>query len=114
MGGKKKAGGDADKGAKVFKNMCAICHAMGANGTGPKLGGVVGRATATADGFSYSGALSGKGGKWTEKNLDKYLKSPADYAPGKYHYMTIVFWAGKTIFEVVHYHLKKVDCFVNK
>ena len=30
-----------------------------------------------------SGALSGKGGKWTEKNLDKYLKSPADYAPGK-------------------------------
>ena len=31
----------------------------------------------------YSGALSGKGGKWTEKTLDKYLKSPADYAPGK-------------------------------
>lgn len=32
--------------------------------------------------FWCSGALSGKGGKWTEKNLDKYLKSPADYAPG--------------------------------
>ena len=31
----------------------------------------------------YRGALAGKGGKWTEKNLDKYLKSPADYAPGK-------------------------------
>ena len=29
-----------------------------------------------------SGALSGKG-KWTDKTLDKYLKSPADYAPGK-------------------------------
>ena len=54
MPAKKKGGGDADKGAKVFKNMCAICHAMGANGTGPKLGGVVGRAVATADGFSYS------------------------------------------------------------
>ena len=33
--------------------------------------------------FLTSGALSGKGGKWTEKTLDKYLKSPADYAPGK-------------------------------
>ena len=31
----------------------------------------------------YRSALSSKGGKWTEKTLDKYLKSPADYAPGK-------------------------------
>merc|ERR1711953_350447 len=67
MPAKKKGGGDADKGAK---------------GTGPKLQGVVGRPVASADGFSYSGALSGKGGKWSEKTLDKYLKSPADYAPG--------------------------------
>ena len=22
------------------------------------------------------------GGKWTESQLDKYIKSPADYAPG--------------------------------
>ena len=28
-------------------------------------------------------ALKGKGGQWTAANLDKYLKSPADYAPGK-------------------------------
>jgi cytochrome c2 len=32
----------------------------------------------------YRGALSGKGGKWNDKTLDKWLKSPADYAPGKY------------------------------
>lgn len=31
----------------------------------------------------YSAALKGKGGNWTEGNLDKWLKSPADYAPGK-------------------------------
>ena len=30
-----------------------------------------------------SGALTGKA-KWTDKTLDKYIKSPADYAPGKY------------------------------
>lgn len=54
MPAKKKGAGDADKGAKVFKNLCAICHSMSANGTGPKLAGVVGRAVASADGFSYS------------------------------------------------------------
>ena len=27
--------------------------------------------------------MKGKGdGKWTEAQLDKYIKSPADYAPG--------------------------------
>ena len=37
------------------------------------------------DGFAYSGALKELGdSKWTEKNLDKYIKSPADYAPGIY------------------------------
>ena len=31
----------------------------------------------------YRSALQGKAGtKWTEGNLDKWLKSPADYAPG--------------------------------
>ena len=34
--------------------------------------------------FIYSDAITKKGGKWTDKNLQKYLKSPADYAPGKY------------------------------
>uniref|UniRef100_A0A7S3FV01 Cytochrome c domain-containing protein n=1 Tax=Strombidium rassoulzadegani TaxID=1082188 RepID=A0A7S3FV01_9SPIT len=80
--GPKKAAGDATKGEKVFKNLCAVCHAMGSHGTGPNLKGVAGRAVASADGFAYSSALTGKGGKWTDKNLDKYLKSPADWAPG--------------------------------
>ena len=81
MGGKKKVAGDADKGAKIFKSVCAICHAMKANGTGPALAGVVGRMPEGAEGFKYSGSLTGKG-KWNDKTLDKWLKSPADYAPG--------------------------------
>jgi cytochrome c2 len=36
-----------------------------------------------------SGALAGKGGKWNDKTLDKWLKSPADYAPGKYQLIKI-------------------------
>ena len=26
--------------------------------------------------------MKAKAGQWTEANIDKYLKSPADYAPG--------------------------------
>lgn len=50
----KKAAGNKEKGEKLFKSLCAICHALNSHGTGPKLGGVVGRQTATADGFAYS------------------------------------------------------------
>ncbi len=33
--------------------------------------------------FLYNrSAMKKVGGQWTEGNLDKYLKSPADYAPG--------------------------------
>ena len=54
MGGKKKAAGDPAKGEKTFKNLCAVCHAINANGTGPLLSGVVGKEPGQVDGFSYS------------------------------------------------------------
>ena len=79
--GKKKAAGDPAKGEKNFKNLCAVCHSMTAHGTGPQLKGVHGREPSTQEGFGYSGALAGKG-KWSDKTIDKYIKSPADYAPG--------------------------------
>ena len=79
----KKVEGDATKGEKIFKNLCGVCHSMTAHGTGPSLNGVVGSNPASKDGFSYSSSIQGvKDKKWTEGNLDKYLKSPADYAPG--------------------------------
>ena len=81
MGKKKAAAGDAGKGEKLFKNLCAICHSMSANGTGPALKGVYGSMPQHAEGFAYSGSLAGKG-KWNDKTIDKYIKSPADYAPG--------------------------------
>jgi cytochrome c2 len=51
---KKKVAGDADKGEKVFKNLCAVCHSFNAHGTGPNLSGVIGSAVASKDGFGYS------------------------------------------------------------
>ena len=79
----KKKGGDAGKGEKIFKNLCAVCHSFTGHGTGPNLKGVIGSNPASKDGFAYSSAMQDKKGtKWTAKNVDKYLKSPADYAPG--------------------------------
>ena len=80
---KKKQAGDAGKGEKIFKNLCAICHNFNSHHTGPNLKGVVGRNPASMEGFTYSSAWTGLSDKkWTEGTLDKYLKSPADYAPG--------------------------------
>ena len=78
------AAGDAKKGAKVFKK-CKACHTVesgGANGMGPNLFGIVGRAAATADGFKYSDAMSeaAAGGLvWDEENLDGFLKKPKKF-----------------------------------
>ena len=50
----KKAAGDAAKGEKLFKSLCSVCHALGSHGTGPKLGGVWDRESASSEGFKYS------------------------------------------------------------
>ena len=80
---KKKAAGDAGKGEKIFKTLCAVCHNFNGHHTGPNLKGTFGSDPASKEGFAYSGAMQGMKGKtWKEGTLDKYLKSPADYAPG--------------------------------
>ncbi len=74
----------AAMGEQVFKR-CVACHTIdkgGANGIGPNLHGVVGRAVAAHEGFSYSSALKAKGGTWDAANLDRFLESPMKYAPG--------------------------------
>ena len=78
------ASADVGKGAKVFKK-CSACHKLddGNNSTGPFLYGVVGRPIASADGFGYSGALSGlSDGTWTAEELDAFLTKPSSYASG--------------------------------
>ncbi len=83
MGAKKKKAGDATKGEKIFKNLCTVCHNFASHHTGPNLTGVFGSDPASKEGFAYSGALQGlKGKNWNGNTLDKYLKSPSDYAPG--------------------------------
>ena len=74
---------DLDKGKKVFRK-CRACHKVeaGKNGVGPHLWGVVGRDIGAVDGFKYSDALKGKGGKWDVESLDGFLLKPKEWAPG--------------------------------
>jgi cytochrome c len=74
------AAGEAD-----VKKLCSVCHNFtegGAAKIGPDLYGVVGRDRASAAGFDYSSALKSHPGKWTYEDLNNWLHSPKEFAPG--------------------------------
>ncbi|MEC3912279.1 cytochrome c family protein [Sphingobium sp. CR2-8] len=79
------ASADVAAGEKVFAK-CAACHTVnqgGANGIGPNLYATVGEGIGQGKGgFAFSDALKSKGGEWTFDNLDHWLKSPREFAPG--------------------------------
>ena len=58
------AGGDAAKGAKIFKTKCAQCHTItngGKNMQGPNLWGINGRKSGSVDSFAYTAANKNSG-----------------------------------------------------
>lgn len=60
--------------------MCKECHG---GSLAPPLRGVVGRSVASINAFDYSdGLLAKKDLVWTKENLDIFLISPEDFAPG--------------------------------
>lgn len=77
------ASADIGKGEKVY-GKCRACHKIedGANGTGPHLYGIVGRAVGGVDGFGYSGALVAVAQTWGVDELNAFLENPKGYAPG--------------------------------
>lgn len=74
---------DAGKGEGEFK-ACRSCHKVedGANGTGPHLFGIVGRAVGGVDGYNYSGNLVKVASTWGVEELNLFLENPKGYAPG--------------------------------
>lgn len=73
-----------EEGQKVFRK-CQSCHTVeqGApHRVGPNLYNVMGRDKATAEGYTYSSALSGLPGEWTLQDMEDYLENPRAYAPG--------------------------------
>jgi cytochrome c len=80
------AAADPAAGEKVFKK-CAACHTPdkgGANKVGPNLWGIVGRAAAAHEGFSYSAPLKefAAGGAWDYEKLSSFITAPKAYIKG--------------------------------
>lgn len=69
---------DVAAGKVIFEQTCHNCHslAVGVNEVGPSLWHIVGRPTATAQGFMYSDALKNLHSEWSVEALDAYLEKP--------------------------------------
>jgi cytochrome c len=76
--------GNIAHGEKVFKK-CSACHIIakgGKNLIGPALYGIVGKASAVTDGYSYSKALKAHGKNWSFEELNAYLLKPRVHIKG--------------------------------
>ena len=81
-----EAAGDAQRGAKVFRN-CAACHSLAPelNLTGPSLSGLWGRKAGGLESFvRYSESLKRSGIVWNEATLDKWLRDPQAAVPDNF------------------------------
>ena len=79
-------GGDAEKGAKVFKK-CKNCHVADEKKKkiGPHLVGLFGRTAGTVEGYKYKKAMIDKGKEglvWNAETLDEFLTKPKKFVPG--------------------------------
>jgi cytochrome c len=72
------AGGDIAGGKAIFDTTCQNCHSLqvGVNKVGPSLWHVVGRPSATVDGYAYSDAMKALKSEWTPAALNVYLQNP--------------------------------------
>lgn len=78
------ANADAARGQNDAK-VCQSCHTFdkgGHAGVGPNLWGIVGRPRASVPGFTYSNAMTNKGGAWTVEDLNQFLANPQSFVPG--------------------------------
>jgi cytochrome c len=71
---------DVAKGKKLF-NRCKACHVLDKpkNKVGPHLVGIMGRASATVEGFKYSKAMKAANVVWDEETLDAFLAKPKSF-----------------------------------
>jgi cytochrome c len=68
---------NAERGKTLFQ-ACAACHSLDSkvNKLGPSLNGLIGRPSASVEGFLYSPAMRRAKIVWTPETLNAYLESP--------------------------------------
>ena len=74
--------GDPARGKDLFERRCTGCHSLTANHEGPKLQGVYGRTSGTAEGFVYSDALKKAHIVWNDTTLNQWLTDTDAFVPG--------------------------------
>jgi len=69
---------DPAAGHALFDRTCRNCHSLdvGVNKVGPSLWHVIGRPSASVEGFAYSDAVKQLHGIWTPEALNLYLADP--------------------------------------
>lgn len=74
---------DPVAGKAVFAK-CALCHTIdpAKKNIGPTLFGVVGRHSASVEGYTYSPAMKAIDKTWDEATLEIYLTKPQEFVPG--------------------------------
>ncbi len=75
---------DIARGKKLSK-ACAACHSFdkgGVNKVGPNLWNIINRKRASVASFSYSDAMSAKGGNWNYEGLNQFLWKPKKFIKG--------------------------------
>ncbi len=78
-------GTDAAAGKLAFDKKCSTCHKAekgAANAVGPALFGVAGGKKAAVAAFAYSSGMTGKGGDWTDEDMNELLWKPASFVKG--------------------------------
>jgi cytochrome c len=76
-------GQDVEAGQAAFKK-CSLCHTIeaGKNKVGPSLFGIIGRKSASLDGYNYSEGMKKFDRIWDQQTLDSYLADPRAAVPG--------------------------------
>lgn len=69
---------EAAAGQAIFDRTCRNCHSLevGVNKVGPSLWHVVGRPSASVEGYEYSPAMRALRATWTPEALNVYLQNP--------------------------------------
>ena len=69
------------RGKDLFERRCGGCHTMDRDKTGPRLGGVYGKAAASVPSFAYSDGLKNARITWNAESLDNWLTDPDKLVP---------------------------------